>query len=121
MSKEPVFPTPLQNIALNWVFHVMGECRFNRRLSEYLAIAARLPPLKVLHWKVNEALRQYREYCGRHGIRLPQICRFKPGDERWDYEDYPSSLSKETIREALVVSGMRPRRPRAKSLRILGC
>jgi hypothetical protein len=101
------FLTPIQNIAINLVFAVMGERRCNRTRDEYDAISARLPPLKRLVWKVNEELKSMHARAARSGVRLPQICRFKAGDERWDYEEYPRSISYETLRAALNVSELR--------------
>jgi hypothetical protein len=110
MSKRRSFPTAIQDIALNLVFTVMGERRINRAQQEYAAIAARLPPLKVLTFKVNEKLRWLHERSACSEIPLPQICRFKAGDERYTYEDYPSQISRETLRAALEVAGMRRKR-----------
>ena len=50
--------TSVQNIVLDLVFEVMGEERINRTQREYMAIAARLPALKVLEFKVNKKLRE---------------------------------------------------------------
>ena len=51
------------------------------------------------------------------GVLLPQLCRFKAGDERYTYEEYPREISYETVRATLEVSGMRhPRWKRAKLL-----
>lgn len=104
--------TPIQNLALDLVFEVVGEERINRRYEEYLAIAARLPPLKVLHFKVNERLKKlYSE-----GDRRYEICLYKPGDLRVRYRSIPGTISYETLRAALTDSGMRPprRQPKAK-------
>jgi hypothetical protein len=108
MSAPKGFLTSFQNITLSLVFTVMGERRNNRTYDEYMAIAARLPPLKVLTFRVNRLLQQLHkcnDECG--GFILPKICRFKAGDERIIYETYPTIISCETIRETLVASGMR--------------
>jgi hypothetical protein len=47
MTKRPHFPTPIQDIALNLTFAVMREKRINRTYDEYMAIAARLPPVCI--------------------------------------------------------------------------
>lgn len=108
----PTFPTPHQNIALDLVFLVMGEERLNRTQQEYLDIAARLPPLKQLIHLVNERLKQVHE---KQGDLLPQICRFKAGHTRIVYEPFPQTISYETLRAALTISGMRnPRSPRSR-------
>jgi hypothetical protein len=110
MKKPQHFLTQVQEIAANLIFAVVGECRFNRTHREYMAIANKLPPLKVLHAKVNERLQKLHEDAERNGIPLPEICRFKAGDERITYEPYPRTISYETLRTALTVLGMR--RPR---------
>jgi hypothetical protein len=117
MNKRPQFPTPIQDIVLNLTFAVMGEKRsfevgvekrIKRTYDEYMAIAARLPPLKQLTFKVNQLLQQLHK-CNDEckGFVLPQLCRFKGGDERVIYEPYPRRISYETVREALEVAGMR--------------
>jgi hypothetical protein len=108
MSKRPQFPTPIQDIALNLIFAVMGERRINRTYDEYMAIAAKLPPLKGLTFEVNRLLQQLHK-CNDDckGVLLPQLCRFKAGDKRITYEPYPTAISYQTVREALEVSGMR--------------
>ena len=108
------FPTPIQDIAINLVFAALGERRCNRTPKEYAAIAAKLPPLKTLLFKVNELL-EWMHSCSCHsGVPLPQICRFKVGDQRWTYEPYPRRISYETLRAALTVLRLRnPRRGKA--------
>ena len=86
----------------------MGERRFNRTHHEYMAIAARLPPLKDLTFKINRLLQQLHkcnDECGE--VILPELCRFKAGDQRITYERYPELISYETVRAALQVSGLR--------------
>ena len=110
-----LFLTPIQDIALNLIFTVVNEGRNNRTLGEYISIAAKLPPLKILFYKVNALLRSMHEKSIETGVPLPLICRFQAGDERYQFEDYPREISGETIRTALTVSGMRlPRAKRAK-------
>ena len=101
------FPTPIQDIALNLIFTVMGERRCNRTPAEYTVIAARLPGLKELVFKVNKLLAWIHSRSRRSGVPLPQLCRFQAGDERWEFEDYPRTISYETVRSALNVSGLR--------------
>ena len=111
-------PTAIQNITLNLIFAAMGECRFNRKHHEYMAISNRLPRLKQLTFQVNRLLQQLHR-CNKEckGFVLPQICRFKAGDQRIVYEPYPNSISDETVRAALVAAGMRKQRwRRLKSL-----
>jgi hypothetical protein len=122
MNRQQSFPTTVQDIALNLIFTVLGERRINRTQQEYAAIVARLPPLKMLTFEVNETLRWMHERSACSGVPLPQICRFRAGDERYTYEDYPSHISYETVRAALEVSGLRrARRRRANSFKFLSC
>jgi hypothetical protein len=114
MAKR-LFLSATQNVALNLVFKVMDERRFNRSTAEYLSIAAKLPRLKALLPKVNELLKVMHQKSNDGGVPLPLICRFRAGDERYELEDYPRKISRETLRQALVISGMRPPRRRAKS------
>jgi hypothetical protein len=113
MSKQPRFPTPIQDIAINLAFAVMGEERNNRTYHEYMAIAARLPPLKVLTFRINQLLQLLH-----NGSRpLPELCRFKAGDQVIKYEPYPKSISHQTVRSALEIIGMRePRWRKANHL-----
>ena len=74
MSKHSQFPTPIQNIALNLTFAVMREERYNRTYDEYMAIAATLPPLNVLTFKINELLAQLHKCHGCNGVFLPELC-----------------------------------------------
>ena len=104
MSRQPQFPTPIQDITLNLIFAVMREERINRTDDEYKSIAARLPALKELTYQVNQLLQRIHECSGG---RLPEICRFKAGDQRVNYEPYPKSISQETVRAVLEISGMR--------------
>lgn len=111
------FPTPIQDIALTLIFAVMGESRINRSYGDYVAIISRLPPLKELTYKINQKLQQLHDCDGCNGVRLPEICRFKAGDQRVNYEPYPKSISQETVRAVLEISGMRqPRWERASPL-----
>lgn len=121
-------PTVIQDIVLSLVFEAMGESQVNRTHQEYMDIAARLPPLKVLTHKVNERLREWHEddariaaskdlpgfdiekQCKHRKSRLPRICRFRAGDERIVYEPFPKTISYETVRAALENAGMRQRR-----------
>ena len=115
MSKHPQFPTPIQDIALNLTFVVMGEKRINRTYDEYMAIAERLPPLKVLTFKINQLLEQLYKCHGCNGVLLPQLCKFKAGDQRTIYEPYPKTISSVTVRTALAITGMRKPRWRKAS------
>jgi hypothetical protein len=84
----------IEGIALSLVFEAMGERQLNRTCDEYMEIATRLPPLKKLHYLVNQQLQERlksEEYSSR------QICRFQAGDCSIWYEPY----------NAVNLSGMR--------------
>jgi hypothetical protein len=102
MAMNP-FLTSKESIALNLVFGWLDESRFNRSMEEYIAIARRLPKLDALHSYVNQRLKQF----AKMGYAPYEICTFKKGDRYYRYEKFPTSLSKETVRKALVKSGMR--------------
>ena len=102
------FLTSKENIALNLIFEWMRESRINRTMAEYMEIAARLPKIEALHAYANQRLREM----AHAGIAPFQICYFKAGDQHPWYEPFPTSLSIETVRMALIKSGMR--QPRAR-------
>jgi hypothetical protein len=95
--------TSEQNVALNIIFDDLGESRFNRSAEEYLAISRRLPPLKLLHGIVNDRLQE----TAKSGTAPYEICPFMAGDRAIWYKPFPTSVSQETVRLALVNSGMR--------------
>jgi len=100
--------TSKENIALDLIFHYVGESRINRTSEEYAAIAAKLPPLKVLHGYINDVLAS----CAEADYTPFEISYFKAGDDHIWYEPFPKSLSMETVRNAEVKSGMRALRPK---------
>jgi hypothetical protein len=126
MSK---FPTSREDLALDIVFELMGESRYNRTHEEYMAIAAQLPPLKRLHGLINDRLAEMNSEAidastdnatdattdiATDGTTEKvidalrgKVCHFKPGDKYVWYEDFPRSLSLETVRSALTKIGMR--------------
>jgi hypothetical protein len=91
------FPTSKENIALNLLFEWCGESRINRTYDEYMKIAAELSKLEACHAHVNQRLREMADA----GIAPYQICYFKAGDRYPWYEDFPTSLSMETVRKAM--------------------
>ena len=100
--------TSVDNIAVSLVFAYMNEERYNRTYDDYMRIASALPPLKVLHYELNQLLTRRLEHYGPPY----EICRFRAGDERYSFESFPTSISIETIRTALIKSGMREPRVR---------
>jgi hypothetical protein len=106
------FPTSKENIALDLLFEWCGESQFNRTYDEYMKIALKLSKLEACLAHVNQRLREMADA----GIAPYQICYFKAGDRYPWYEDFPTSLSLETVRTALVKIGMRQERRRRPTL-----
>jgi hypothetical protein len=100
--------TSKENIALNLISARLGESFINRTQAEYDAIAAAMPPNKVLHGWVNEALAKI----AAAGSAPYEICYFKVGDRHHWYGLYPTSLSIEVIRSAVVRAGFRKKQTR---------
>ena len=116
-NMPPNSATAIQDIAVSFAFVVMGEPRYNRTLDEYAAIAKKFPPLKELTFRINGLLEELHRCSGCAGEQLPQICRFKGGDQYILYEDYPRHISYETVRNGLTKAGMRcPQKDRPRSL-----
>ena len=104
------FPTSKEDIALDIIFGLMGESRINRTIDEYIGIAARAPKLSAMHADVNRVLAKMAAV----GYAPYEICYFKAGDEKVWSEKFPTSLSRETIRQAWIKSGMRALQVSAK-------
>jgi hypothetical protein len=103
--------TMQESLIIDLVFEHIGESRCDRTFEEYDAIAANLPPIKVLHGIVNDRLRELAQNPPH------QFCYFQAGDRRAWYKDFPSWLSIEVVRRALVNFGLRKsqiRRPRKR-------
>jgi hypothetical protein len=120
MPGQP-FLTPKQSIALSLAFKAVGERRHHRSDAEYASIAAKFPPPKEHLEMVNALLRSMHQRSMETGDPLPRICRCRTDDEirgleddpgaRFEFEDYPGQISRETLRKALTFSRMRvPRR-----------
>jgi hypothetical protein len=101
--------TPNEGIALDLMFALQGESRFNREQTafgakyKYILVALRAPKLAVLHADVTTILGKM----AAAGYAPFEICSFKKDDRNWRYDKFPTSLSRETIRKAWVKSGMR--------------
>jgi len=111
------FPTAKETVVINLLYEWLSECRYNRTMAEYAAIASRVPKTAALHAYVNQRLREMaeaRKDPTAHGLcslAVPrhwpyQICYFKAGDQGAWYAEFPTSLSVETVRTALKKSGL---------------
>lgn len=83
VSTSESIPDDEKGIALSLIFECVGESRYNRTADEYDAIAAQLPPIKVLHGYVNDRLEQYAE------APPYRLCYFQAGDRRAWLDDFP--------------------------------
>jgi hypothetical protein len=102
-SRAALSITPLENLALSLVFQSIGEEQINRTMIEYREIAARLPKDIALHRQINDLLAKM----AREGIAPTEFCSWKKRDRYWHNKPYPAQISLETMRRALVKSGMR--------------
>ena len=95
---------PLEELALDLLFESYGEDRYNRSTEDYARPSLMVPSLKEAHFRVNKALRREN----RNGKqRWSGICRFKAGDASPRYEPFPTSMSIDTVRNAMNYSGFR--------------
>jgi len=101
--------TSKENIAANLIYEMMGEPRINRTIDDYIEIASRFPKLAACHAHVNQRLREMKE---NGTAPLYGICYFKAGDRHSRIEEFPTELSIETVRTALLKMGMPPNRNR---------
>jgi hypothetical protein len=101
------FLTSKENIAVNFIYEWLGKSRTNRTYDDYMEIASHFPKLEACYAYVNQRLRELAE----NGIAPYGICYFKAGDRFPWHEDFPTSLSMETVRTALIKMG-KPQRSR---------
>jgi hypothetical protein len=102
------FLTSKENIVVNLIYEWLDESRTNRTYDDYMEIASRFPKLAACHAYVNERLREMAE------AEFAPICYFQAGDRYPWYEDFPTSLSVETVRTALLKMGMPRNRGRSR-------
>jgi hypothetical protein len=98
------FLSSKENIVVNLIYEWLGESRINRTYDEYMEIASRFPKLTACHAYVNQRL---REMADAENAPFDGICYFKAGDRYPWYKDFPTSLSMETVRTALLKMGHR--------------
>jgi hypothetical protein len=99
-------PRALEELVLKLIFEAIGESRYNRTPEEYEQLITKLGRLglKKLHNLVNEKLTEYQ----RSGQPpWAAICRFQPGDRSLRFDEFPTAISLQTIRNALNHSGFR--------------
>lgn len=89
--------TSKENIALDLVFEWLEESRYSRTSADYLHLASILPKVEAAYVAVNARLRQI----AKDSTAPYEICYFKKGDVGRRYVNYPTSLSRETVRKAI--------------------
>jgi hypothetical protein len=110
-SVKPDPITQIQSFAMELLFRALDFNPINRTWEEYEEIMRQMPKgLKVLHGIVNDELARYSQ---TEEFKSRQFCRFKAGDTIVRYESFPTSISAETIRQALTNYGWREPRTRA--------
>ncbi len=90
------FLTSKENIAINLFFEWLGESHHNRSMKDYIEITRRVPKTQAVHAYVNQRLSEM----AKAGYAPYQNCYFKA------HEDFPKSLSVETVRSALKKFGI---------------
>ena len=96
------FLTSKENIVVDLIYDWLGESRINRTYEDYMEIASRFPKVEACHAYVNQRLREMADA----GNAPFEICYFKAGDRYIWYKDFPTSLSRETVRCALLKMSM---------------
>ena len=109
------FLTSKENLVVNLIFEWLGERRINRTYDEYMEIASRFPTVEACHAYINQRL---REMADAGTAPFHAICYFKAGDQYIWYEDFPTSLSMETVRTALLKMG-KPRGRRRSNPKVV--
>ena len=97
------FPTSVHNIVINLLYESLNESRFNRTWEEYVSIAQRVHKVDAVHAYVNQRLKEFK---ASENPPFDAICYFKKGDIGISYKAFPTSISRETVREALKRSGL---------------
>ena len=95
--------TQIQCFALEMLFRRLGESRHIRSFDDMVRKIELIPKsLKQVRYLVNDELRRYSKTAE---FERREFCRFKAGHKIIRYEKYPASISRETIRQALLNSG----------------
>lgn len=104
------FLTSKENIVASLVYEWLGESRTNRTYAEYMEIASRFPKVAACHAYVNQRL---REIADSGNTLFEGICYFKAGDRYPWIEPFPTWLSREIVRTALIKMG-KPQKSRGR-------
>ena len=98
--------TSAEKNALSIILRMVGEGRSLRTYETFKRAAKKLPnKLIAIHYEVNKRLERLHAMYPRQSNELV-ICFFRPGDRRPVYKPFYPRLSQETVRKALVKSGL---------------
>ena len=97
-------PKPLEELAVNLLFELYGESRYNRSPAEYQHLASLVANLKDAQHRVNKRLAERHAAGDFDGTA---ICDFKGGDRYHHYRAIPKTISLQTIRKGLTALGFR--------------
>ena len=96
--------TASEELALCLISEWLGETFHNRTMADYRAIALKMPKLDALHEHVSD---RWQELWKNGFFERRLIYTVHQSDGHSYYSKYPRSISKETVRTALVKSGWR--------------
>lgn len=96
--------TASEELALRLISEWLGEPFHNRTLEECRAIAAKIPDLEAQHAHVKN---RWKELWDNGYFDNRKIYVVHPSDGHNYYTNFPRTISKETIRTALVKSRWR--------------
>src|SRR4029079_15652092 len=88
-----------EGIALDIIFGLLGESRFNREIDDwgtrykYIYVATQAPKLEAMRDDINKVLADM----AAKGFAPFEACAFKSGDQYYRYDKFPISISIETV------------------------
>jgi hypothetical protein len=99
-SMKPGHITENQSFAINLLVRALKVKRTDCCWNDFRLMLDIMPKsLKAVHGLINDELMRYSQI---DEFKKAERCRFKAGDTVVKYESYPTQLSKETVRQALI-------------------
>jgi hypothetical protein len=103
VKREPI--TQIQQFALEMLFRALKVNVHDRTMAEYVEISQLIPAsMKVVTSIINNELARYSQ---TEEFKRREFTRFTSGDKIVHYERYPTTVSLETVRKALINSRWR--------------
>jgi len=99
------YPPPSEVIILSILHEIYNPTGKELSLREFIEIADKLPPLKVIHGQINDWLKKRPVETGINGT----VLYLNAGDLQHRTAQYPRAVSLEAVRTALENSGFRGR------------